>query len=201
MAVSDPYWSPEPVVGYRYWRVDVDGLRGVRGTRWSSPRLEAFCRWGVAGPVPHPEGECGAPPCGIYVLKDPQDLITGYSRDAAWAQFVGGGVRMLEAGVYGAVSLSGRVIEHERGYRAARARVLGVVVAGPRRLLVVDDDARLRRLFEDPYPSLERLAAIRIEGLSGGWAEARWIVVSFLSRIAGGVPVTGRPGEAASRHG
>jgi hypothetical protein len=177
-------WSPDPVVGYRYWRIDVDGLRGVRGMRWVRPHLDAHCRWGVPGPVPHAAGECGPPPCGIYATKDPQDLIGGYSSDAAWALLVGEGVRMLETGAYGAVALSGRVVEHERGYRGARADVRGVVVAGGRRMVVIDRPDALRTLFSDPYPNPDRLATRHLPEVSGGWSEARLAVAGALIEMA-----------------
>jgi hypothetical protein len=134
--------------------------------------------------VPHAAGECGPPPCGIYVAKDPQDLISGYSRDAAWAMLVGEGVRLLEPGVYGAVALSGRVVEHERGYRGARADVLGVVAVGGHRMAVIDRPEALQTLFADPYPNVERLATRHLAEVSGGWSESRLAVVGALIELA-----------------
>jgi hypothetical protein len=183
MAGYGAHWSPDPVAGYRYWRIDVDGLHGVRGARWNSPRLDAVCRWGAPGEVPHAAGECGPPPCGIYAAKDPQDVISGYSRDAAWGMLVGEGVRLLEPGVYGAVALSGRVVEHERGYRGARAEVLGVVAAGGRRMAVIDDPAALRELFRDPHPNPDRLASRHLPDVTGGWTEARLAVAGTLVEL------------------
>jgi hypothetical protein len=70
---SRPFWSPVPVLGYRVWELDGDGLQGARGVRWAAPALTARC-----GPdgrpddpgVPHVDGRCGSPPCGIYALEE-----------------------------------------------------------------------------------------------------------------------------------
>lgn len=192
MSGSPVMWSPEPVIGYRYWRIDLDGLHGIRGVRWDEPRLRARCRprQGIAaeGEVPHAEGECGWPPCGIYALADPRDLVTRYGDDSAWSRLVVPDRPLLEPGAFGVVALSGRVIEHERGYRAARAEVRGLVVVEPRALAVVADPDEVRRVFRDPLLGIRTLPRTRVEALPGGWEEARWMVVARLLDLGSGLP-------------
>jgi|FLYL01.1.fsa_nt_gi hypothetical protein len=94
---AEEFWSPEPPVGWRGWMWRDGTLHGVR-VPWPRPILEAECNLGCR---PVPGWLCG---CGIYATKD---------RWNAW-----------RTPIIGKVALSGRVIEHEEGYRAARAEIL-----------------------------------------------------------------------------
>lgn len=116
----EQWWSPAPFIGYRAWIIKKDGLHGAR-VRWTSRHLTAGCLGTSAdSEVPHANGECGSPPCGIYATKGVDTLF----------RFFGGG--MLREVALGLVSLTGRVVDHELGYRAARAEVKAVtVVSGP----------------------------------------------------------------------
>ncbi len=177
-------WSPRPVVGFRYWRIDLDGLYGVRGHRWPRPHLEAVCRRGISGEVPHLSGDCGRPPCGVYALKDPQALVASFGRDLSWSSLVWSHSPLLEPGAYGVVELTGRVIEHQRGYRAAEASVRSLIVVGPRWVGRVADRSSLERVFADPFPNLRSLAGEWVDDLRGGWQEARLEVVRGLLETA-----------------
>lgn len=108
-------WSPVPVLGFRLWSVHPDGLHGAK-LRWSSRYLEARCLPGMAGQegIPHSNQECGQPPCGIYATKTLESLTS----------HIGEATEMA----LGLVGLSGRVVEHENGYRAERAEVLALAV-------------------------------------------------------------------------
>lgn len=94
---TEVYWSPETPIGWRGWVWRNGVLNGVR-VPWPERILEAECHLG-----------CDEVPgwlctCGIYATKE---------RGNAWA-----------APVVGKVALSGRLVEHEEGYRAARAEIL-----------------------------------------------------------------------------
>jgi hypothetical protein len=140
---SDPgpeeatWWSPEPALGFRAWTLVGDRLRGARN-RWPRPAMTALClnlRDQPADAAPHPSGECGRPPCGIYAMKHPDDVrshIDGPLRRA----------RHKAIGV-GLVSMTGRVIEHDHGYRAQHATVIAFSVTRP----VADGNAQV--LFAD----------------------------------------------------
>jgi hypothetical protein len=51
----------------------------------------------------------------------------------------------------GLVALEGKVVEHEKGYRAERARVLSLVVLNNGVMTIVDDETDVRAAFVDPW--------------------------------------------------
>ncbi|MBM3696439.1 MAG: hypothetical protein FJW79_10985 [Actinobacteria bacterium] len=108
-----------PVLAFRAWEIAGGRLRGVR-VAWPVPTVEARCldpgRWTFTGAadVPHTDGSCGPPPCGIRAAKT-----------AAGALEAVVGREPLALGI---VALAGKVVEHERGYRAAAATAVGMLV-------------------------------------------------------------------------
>jgi hypothetical protein len=138
------YWSPTPILGYRAWRVMKTGVNGAV-KRWKSPSYDAGCvAYGMRevrdDEVPHTNGECASPHCGIYALKDAQDLRP--PQQHGWNAF-------------GLVELSGKVVEHEIGYRAGRATAIAVVVRVDSTLyqfIGADQVGRLFRLGERAFP-------------------------------------------------
>ncbi len=132
-------WSPIPIRGYRVWRI-IDGrLSGAR-MAWPTPQLVARCARGGDIEVPHTDNSCRRPQCGIYAAKNP-DLLVG--------ELLGG-----TRGVMGLVELSGKVVEHERGYRAREARVVALGAVGGARLLLADDAATIAEVFAAPDETL-----------------------------------------------
>lgn len=134
-------WSPTAVMGYRVWLIKEDGLFGA-WYRWGTPRMEAECR--VGGDLPHTDGRCAkiAFGCGVYAAKSPEMLMRSV-----------GGSRCQRFAV-GLVGLEGRVIEHEKGYRAERATVLALAVANKETLRMIDDAANLETVFGSPKDGL-----------------------------------------------
>jgi hypothetical protein len=129
------WWSPIPIVGYRAWLIEEDGLHGAR-VRWTSRHLTAGCLGTSAeSEVPHVRGECGSPPCGIYATKSLKTLF----------RFFGGGV--VREVALGLVSLSGRVVDHDLGYRGARAQAVSLAVIRGQGLYLTDDPDEIDRLF------------------------------------------------------
>ena len=97
-----------PVVAYRAWQLDANGLRSLSGEPWHPGRLlAAACRASVRGTAHDvhdaPQMNCT---CGIYAAKSHADL-----RTAGYAGF----------GIHGEVYLWGIVVEHELGWRAQYA--------------------------------------------------------------------------------
>jgi hypothetical protein len=101
-----------PVVGYRVWQWDAAGLRSLNGEKWFAHRpLSAVCRADACGsisglsktthtPADLPYFSCT---CGVYAAKTIEHLRQcGYKK----------------SGVHGEVYLWGKVVEHERGWRA-----------------------------------------------------------------------------------
>jgi preprotein translocase subunit YajC len=101
-----------PVVGYRVWQWDATGLRSLNGEKWFAHQpLSAVCRADVCGsiaglskathnPDELPYLKCT---CGVYAAKSIEHL-----HQCGYKKF----------GVHGEVYLWGKVVEHERGWRA-----------------------------------------------------------------------------------
>ncbi|GBD84820.1 hypothetical protein BMS3Abin02_01214 [bacterium BMS3Abin02] len=131
-------WSPVPVLGYRIWKVAGGGLHGVQ-VRWNGPVLDAVCRVTFDDDeIPHTDGRCGRLGCGVYAAKDVHELLQ---------EFVAGKSCSFAAGV---VAMTGKVVEHERGYRAAHARVIALAVARPANVVFADDPDVIAAIFDDP---------------------------------------------------
>lgn len=140
-------WSPTAVVGYRMWVLDPLGrLTGATGFPWTVPVLEASCARAIPGDdLPHTVGTCSdvGHGCGIYATRSPHELDIGSSTD--W--------------MVGAVALSGKVVEHERGYRAFRATVTALTGHAHDRWIETDDGSVIEDLFGDPAETIRRIGA------------------------------------------
>ena len=129
-------WSPFPVYGFRAWAITSKGLLGAV-ERWERPFLTATCRrHNGEDEVPHSGGECGPPACGIYATKDPAVLLAPQPEASGIA--------------LGLVALTGKVVEHKRGYRAQHAEVVALAMATDGRMLLVDDTERIEAAFAAP---------------------------------------------------
>lgn len=138
-------WSPIPVHGYRMWVVRGNGLHGAM-TRWRTPDLSSVCLNQVRGEdIPHSVRKCGPPPCGIYATKD----LAVLRREL--------GVGDVDGYVIGVVALEGKVIEHARGYRGAKARVAAVTARFDGRFLHTDAPKAIEALFDDPGSAIKSL--------------------------------------------
>ena len=128
--------TPSPVLGYRMWAIRSGLLTGVVEP-WLTPSLQARCAAGRGeSGLPHSDGRCGRLGCGIYAGKDIGRLISrppglgGPGRPSA---------RSDPSLAIGLVQLSGKVIEHDLGYRAERATVVAVVANHGGRVLVTSE--------------------------------------------------------------
>jgi len=139
-------WSPAPVHGYRVWRIDDDRIMGNQ-VHWAEPELGATCLREIPGDdVPHPVERCGPPACGIYAVKD----LAMFPREVSGGQ--------INRSVVGVVAMHGKVIEHQLGYRAARARVMAVCATIDGKTLLSRDVERIRALFAGPSRALAGVA-------------------------------------------
>ena len=140
---AEPMWSPIPVYGFRLWWITSTGLQGATRYVWLRPHLSARCGGPAGtddGEVPHTDGRCGNPPCGIYALKDTSSLV----RFATAASDDGLGVMI------GLTALSGKVVEHDEGYRAQHAEVVAAAVFRDGRVITGDSPDWIADLFRDP---------------------------------------------------
>jgi hypothetical protein len=123
----------EPIMAYRVWLAGDDGRLSspnVHEVPWPADTwTHARCR---QGQHPAPAEGCT---CGLYALKelDELPLLVGQLSSHHWALTPDGpGNRLIPLApggmmlVAGRVQLVGRVIEHEAGYRAERARLVEI---------------------------------------------------------------------------
>lgn len=131
-------WTPRAIRGFRMWRVKPGGLHGATNVHWSSPTMEATCLRSVPlEDVPHREARCGPPACGIYTTKRLEDLDPGKAGWLGTDQAVG------------VVAMSGKVVEHDNGYRAARATVVAIAVRWAMRWMTTSEPEVIEALFAD----------------------------------------------------
>jgi hypothetical protein len=131
-------WSPVPVLGYRLWVIEEGGLQGAR-VRWTRPSLTAECTSGDPDEVPHSDGRCGRLGCGVYAAMRVGALLSEMGIRPTTRDYV-----------IGLVALTGKVVEHHAGYRAAKADVAAVAALGRSRLVLTDDPTWTAALFADP---------------------------------------------------
>lgn len=129
------FFDSEPVVGWRAWTV-VETVAGpelyslVYAHAWPAGEpMRKVCEPGgcLAGRWPNQPHACG-----IHAFKERSDaeLYPGM-----WQARRTSGARFSEVYVIGRVSLWGRVVEHERGYRAALAYPFDLFLPGEHRVL------------------------------------------------------------------
>lgn len=135
----DTFWSPEPVTGYRAWSVFRDRVEGFYAV-WREPTLHSKCD--LANPAtktPHINSLCK---CGIYAVKD-----------AGWLAANIPGFANPRVAV-GKVELTGRVVEHELGYRAQRGTAVDIGVRTRDGVFRFTDSASVEELFQDPHRAI-----------------------------------------------
>ena len=131
-------WSPSPVMGYRVWTIEQNELVGARFV-WDTPVFEATCEGNpLSDEVPHTDERCGRLGCGVYATKQLDDLLGVHVQEST---------RNYLAGL---VALGGKVVEHEHGYRAARAEVVSAALIGLNREVFSSDPEVLAGIFADP---------------------------------------------------
>ena len=159
-------WSPHPVVGYRLWTIDErERLVGATGRPWERPFMIAACESAQPGDeLPHTAHRCSefGHGCGIYAVKKVGSLTT---------------IRPERRWVMGIVLLTGKVVEHEHGYRGARADVAAALAIGDEGHLATADLAVLERLFASPGATIDQA------GESGPGPGNRLAVVEVMERL------------------
>jgi hypothetical protein len=131
-------WSPRPVLGYRLWGVNDEELHGVK-MPWTSKTLVATCLTrNDAGEIPHSDGRCGRLGCGVYAAKTVDPL---YKEFNVWG---------MNDVALGLVALSGKVVEHDDGYRAAEATVVALGATLDGHLILSADPNAIDEVFANP---------------------------------------------------
>ena len=112
------------------------------------------------------------PPCGIYLFKEAARLVAAFGLPE--------GTRRA---VLGLVALSGKVVEHSRGYRGQKARVVAAAVVGRGLMVRVEGVERLQSLFAAPDETIRGLIATDpavVEEMPGP-KEAADAVIAYLT--------------------
>lgn len=131
-------WSPTPVLGYRLWAVGAQCLHGVK-MAWSSRKMTATClSRGDQGEIPHTDGRCGRLGCGVYAAK---------SVDPLYREFDVAGIGDVALGL---VALTGKVVEHDSGYRAAEAEIIALGACFGDHVLLTADPHLIDAVIADP---------------------------------------------------
>jgi hypothetical protein len=120
----------QPILAYRFWWVDLGGtVYSFTGpTRWVGHEwVTATCAW------PKVPWEHAAPlegcSCGIYALKS-RELAQMFFGYLLRPQTPGPQLATRHgAFVGGVLELAGKIIEHDRGYRAQRVRIVEILPA------------------------------------------------------------------------
>lgn len=130
-------WSPTPVLGYRIWDVGLSGFHGFRQP-WTEPSMRAYCSGRQTyDEVPHTDGRCGEPPCGIYAAKNVETLLLSAEAHPTSRLAVG------------LVAMTGKVVEHEKGYRASNTQVIALGVSQHEAPFVTADSWQIESLFRE----------------------------------------------------
>ena len=157
----DEGWSPTPVIGYRMWVMHRDRLEGVR-TVWLHRKLKATCAAGYDDvEIPHTDGRCGRLGCGVYAAMSPEPVLESFTPGSGLGY------------VAGRVEMTGKVVEHDTGYRAELAETVAVVAVGRRGTLATRDPGLIEQLFASPQRAMETAT------LQAFWT--RHMIVEFLS--------------------
>lgn len=134
-------WSPTPILAFRAWLLR-DGVLHGAVQPWLKPSMVATCHNAAgADEVPHTDGRCERPACGIYALKRAKDIwkITGWPVD-----------RMA----VGLVAMSGKVVEHELGYRAQRVEIIALAVPDGDQVILTAEPTSIVAILEGQAGSL-----------------------------------------------
>ncbi len=129
-------WMPTAIPGYRMWNITQGQVTGAV-TPWTRRSKRAVCLNGVTGEdLPHSNGRCGPPPCGIYATKKPEYVYERIQRMRNWA--------------IGLVALAGKVVEHTHGYRAQRASIEALCMIMDGHRLHLDEPIAIEAALLDP---------------------------------------------------
>jgi len=151
----------EPIVGYRLWafalggrRAQLHSLRSLNlivhplgKSDWDGAASGwVFASCDICGHV-QPNEDCT---CGFYAVK----LLTQLLPPLPLRAFASGVNQAVESGVVlGRVELAGKIIEHEYGYRAERARIAELIPIWGTERTVMRLGARLGLPMGRPVPS------------------------------------------------
>jgi hypothetical protein len=173
----------EPIIGYRLWIYSF----GLRRAKLHSLNPDSRCHgrewdgagsgWAIASCLDNDDPGHVAPvedcSCGLYSFSSLPHLFADFNDFIAWwTQPDPPGTESNCGVVLGRIQLAGKVIEHDHGYRAERARIAELVPFLGTERRVIRLAARLGLSMGDPmpptifHPSMVR-SALAAPGFSG----------------------------------
>lgn len=136
-------WTPIPITSFTMWHL-VDSAMHDGSVPWQTNVAVGRCTQAEEPPAPHAIDRCAAAGCGIVGLKRAGDLA-GFAHDGIAA--------------IGRLEMSGRVVEHEHGFRSQLAEVVAVIATDGRRWFRSRERSQIEALFAAPAQTFERLSA------------------------------------------
>ncbi len=131
-------WSPTAVLGYRLWAVGPEALHGVK-MAWHGRKMTATCLTTAnRDEIPHSDGRCGRLGCGVYAAKTVDPLYREFD------------IARIGDVALGLVALTGKVVEHDAGYRGAEAEVVALSASLGNHILLSADPEKIDAVFADP---------------------------------------------------
>jgi hypothetical protein len=175
--VTDEFDSPfqvpdaiEPIVAYRAWRCEVREGRPIlhsvsERAEWDPGWMHAECLPRGPRSRRRPEADHEVPAegctCGVYALKELSPVMLPFAPPFR-------SVVPMPPFLVGKVQLAGKVIEHEDGYRAERARIAEILpTPGQEPLAELVAETYGAKVSEELIQNLPRLEAERAKAYGG----------------------------------
>jgi hypothetical protein len=141
-SLDGPCWAPTPIVGYSRFDV-VDGALDDGDHTWDEWTLRPACPDGRLSP-PHENGACRDGACGVLVWKALDQLP-----DVSGAKLAA----LVE------VSVSGRIVEHDLGYRGEFGRITALIAFDGGRWFRTRDTDQIEWFTTAPLEAFAELSA------------------------------------------
>lgn len=136
-------WTPIPIASFTMWNLSGETMHD--GTvSWGGRTAVGTCDRSAAGALPHSADACARGGCGIVGLRQ-----LGTIGDVSSDGLVG----------IGRLHMSGRVVEHEHGYRAELAEVVALIATDGSRWFRTRDRAQIDDFFASPRVTFGQLSA------------------------------------------
>ena len=136
-------WTPIPIASFTMWELSGETMDDG-AVAWRSRTAVGTCDHSAAGDLPHTTKACARGGCGIVGFRDlsklgdvPSDGLVGVGR----------------------LHMSGRVVEHEHGYRAELAEVVALIATDGGRWFRTRDHNQIDDFFASPEATFGRLSA------------------------------------------
>lgn len=136
-------WTPIPIASFTMWELSGESMDDG-AVSWRGRTAVGTCGLSATGDLPHTTKRCIRSECGIVGYRDLTML-----GDVPSEGLVG----------VGRLQMSGRVVEHEHGYRAELAEVVALIATDGSRWFRTRDRGQIDDFFTSPEVTFGRLSA------------------------------------------